>query len=126
MLETGIIASNLELRQLRITRALKYSKRIQKLDDGLLLGTFKFFKLLCDVGGLAAVTVNRVEKRQRSPVMHQSRTQANSPQRRGANLVSAALKVLLRQISGHLLEDSASIVLRRGLEDAVTCAYVVH
>jgi hypothetical protein len=44
----------------------------------------------------------------------------------GANLIPAALEVLFRKISGHLLEDLVSIVLASGLQDSVAGTYVVH
>src|SRR5215467_3338862 len=58
--------------------------------------------------------------------MHQSWTQADSPQWCSANLVPATFKVLLREISRHLPENLVPIVFARGLQDSVACAYVVH
>src|ERR1700730_4447408 len=58
--------------------------------------------------------------------MHQSRTQADSPQRRGADLVAAALKILFREVAGHLLEDAVTVMLANGLQDSVAGAHVVH
>lgn len=58
--------------------------------------------------------------------MHQSRTQADSPERSGTNFVPAALEILLGEIRGHLLEDLVSIVLASGLQDSVAGAHVVH
>ena len=78
------------------------------------------------MGGLAAVPLDGVEKRQGSTVMHQSRAQADSPQRSGAYFVPAALKILFREIPGHLLEDLVTIVLPRRLQDSVAGAHVVH
>src|SRR5437899_7766759 len=66
------------------------------------------------------------KKRQGGTVMHQSRTQTNSPQRSGAYLVPAALKILFRQIAGHLLKDSLPVVLASGLQDSVAGTHVVH
>src|SRR6266446_1580695 len=101
-------------------------ERLQELDDGFLVGHFQFFKLLDDVGSLAAVPRDGFEKRQGGTVMHQSRTQTNSPQRSGANLVSAALKILFREIAGHLLKDPVPVVLASGLQDSVAGTHVVH
>lgn len=55
------------------------SEGLQELDDGVLLGPFQFFELLGDVAGLAAMSHDRIEKCQGSAVMHQARTQADSP-----------------------------------------------
>src|ERR1700747_1872420 len=78
------------------------------------------------MGGLAAVPCDGFKKSQGGTVMHQSRTQTNSPQGSGTYLISAALEVLFRKISGHLLEDLVSIVLASGLQDSVAGSYVVH
>jgi hypothetical protein len=74
------------------------SQRLQELDDGFLVFTFQFFKFRGYVFCFARVAKNGVAKRYRSAIVHQSRTQAHSPQRRRADLVPAALKVLFRHI----------------------------
>src|SRR5439155_21094346 len=102
------------------------SKRLQELDDGFLIGHFQFFKLLDDVGGLAAVPRDGFEQRQGGPVMHQSRTQTNSPQRRGSYLVPAALKILFGEIAGQLLKDYLPVVPAGGEQDSVTGAQIVQ
>jgi hypothetical protein len=60
-------------------QAVGNSQRLQELDDGVLLGTFQFFKLLDDVPRLSAMSGDCVEKRKGSAVMHQSWTQADAP-----------------------------------------------
>src|ERR1043166_2496307 len=89
-------------------------------------GAFQFFKSLGDLAGLAAVSRDGFEKCYGSAVMHQTRAQSDSPQRSSTNLVPAALEVLFREITGHLLEDLVSIVLARGLQDSVPGAHIVH
>src|SRR5271166_3454284 len=102
------------------------SQGLQELDDSFLFGLFQFFKLLDDVVGFAAVPRDGFKKRQGSTVMHQSWPQTDSPQRSRAYLVPAALKILFREIAGHLLEDSVPVVLASGLQDSVAGAHVVH
>ena len=46
----------------RSSEALGSSKRLQELDDGILVGAFQFFKLLDHVVGLAAVAGDGFEK----------------------------------------------------------------
>src|ERR1700747_384922 len=58
--------------------------------------------------------------------MHQSWTQADSPQGSRAHLVAAAFKILFREIPGHALEDLMTIVLASSLQYSVAGAYVVH
>src|SRR5215470_4915026 len=93
------------------------SERLKKLDDRLLVAPLQFFKFLNNVSSLAAVPPDCVEKGQRPAVVHQSWPQADSPQRRRADLVSAALEILFREIPGHLLQDFPSVVLGRSLQD---------
>ena len=50
------------------------SQRLQELDDGFLVIPLQLFKLLTYVVCFAMVAQNCVVKRQRSPVVHQSRT----------------------------------------------------
>ena len=58
--------------------------------------------------------------------MHQSWTQADAPQRSGANLVTTALKILFSKVTGHSLEDLVTVVFARGLQDTVAGAHIVH
>jgi hypothetical protein len=76
----------------------EHSQRLQELDDGCLVLTFQFFKLHGYVFCFAGVAQYGVPKRHRSSIVHQSRTQAHSPQRRRADLIPAALKVLFRHV----------------------------
>src|SRR3989440_9479879 len=67
-----------------------------------------------------------VEEGDGRAVVHQARTQADSPQGSGANLVAAALEVLFGEIIRHLTEDLATIVFGHGLQDSIAGADVVH
>ena len=48
------------------------SKGAQEFEQGLLFGGFQLFEFLCDVLGLAAVTEDSVEERDRSAVVHET------------------------------------------------------
>src|SRR5258708_34028170 len=67
-----------------------------------------------------------VEEGDGRAVVHQARTQADSPQGSGANLVAAALEVLFGEIIRHLAEDLATVVFGHGLQDSVAGAGIVH
>lgn len=55
------------------------SQRLQERDDGLLGIPFQLFKFLGDVKRLTGVPPDGIAQRERCTVMHQSRTQADSP-----------------------------------------------
>lgn len=102
------------------------SERAQELQKGFSFTGLQLFKFFGDVSSLAAVAGDGVQKCQRGTVVHQSRSQADSPQRSGAYLVAGALEILFREIVGHLLEDLVTVVFASGLQDSVASVDVVH
>src|SRR5438309_2316932 len=104
----------------------KRSQGPQELEDGVFVRAAQFFELFFDVRRFAAMAGDGVEERDRRAVVHQTRTQADSPQGSGANLVAAALKVLFGEVIRHLTEDLATVVFGHGLQDSVAGADVVH
>src|SRR5215469_1474753 len=74
-------------------------QRFQELDDGLLFPLLQFLKFLGYMVCLASMPQDRVAKCQGCAIVHQSRTQADSPQRCGAYFVPTALEILFRQIA---------------------------
>src|SRR5208282_647929 len=73
-------------------------QRLQELEDGFLILFLQLLKLLAYVGCLTAVAQDGVTKRQGGAIVHQSRTQADSPQGGGAYFVSAVFEILLRKM----------------------------
>src|SRR5260370_18605124 len=93
------------------------SQRGQELDDSFLIAGLQFSETLGYLLGFAAVPYDGVMKGERSSVVHQPRTQADSPERRGAYLVAPALKVLFREIVRHHLKDFVGVSLAVRLQD---------
>src|SRR5215469_11139166 len=58
--------------------------------------------------------------------MHESRAQANAPERCGPDLVARALEVLPTQVIRHHLVHAAPVVFASRLQDAVSSPDVVH
>ncbi len=102
------------------------SQRGQELDDSFLIAGLQFFETLGYLLGFAAVPYDGVTKGEGRSVVHQPRTQADSPERRGAYLVARALKVLFREILRHHLKDFVAVVLAGCLQDSVAGADVMH
>src|SRR5256885_996740 len=98
----------------------------QELDDGVFVRSAQFFELFFNVRGFSAMAGDGVEEGDGRAVVHQARTQADSPQGSGANLVAATLEASLGEIVRHLAEDLATVVFGRGLQDSVAGADVVH
>ena len=59
--------------------ARRHGKRVADLAFRHSCGPLQFFKFLTYMHYLALVPLNRVAKRQRGAIVHQSRTQADSP-----------------------------------------------
>src|SRR6266853_4884284 len=78
------------------------------------------------MGCLATMPQDRVAKCQGFAIVHQSRTQADSPQRGGAYFVPTALEVLFRKIPRHHLKNFVPVVLPGRLQDSVAGTDVMH
>src|ERR1700683_3557160 len=102
------------------------SQRPQEFDESFLVLALHFFKLRGYVFCFACVAQNGIAKSHRSAVVHQSRTQAHAPQRRGADPIAAAFKVLFRHIVRPQSKNSFSVLFRNRLQNSVASANIVH
>src|SRR5262249_55599157 len=83
------------LGQAEVAPLHEYSQGLKEVEEGFLVCARKLSELFADLGSFPSVASDSVRKSERSAIVHQTRSQADSPERSGADFVAAALEVLL-------------------------------
>src|SRR5260370_2129066 len=101
------------------------SERAQEFEEGLLFGGIQLLEFFGDVSGLAAVAHDGVEKSYGITIVHETRVQADTPKRRGADFVCGVVVIGDGEVSPVDLVHILAVVLEHGRDDAVAGADIV-
>src|SRR5216684_163145 len=102
------------------------SERAQEFEEGLLFGGFQLSEFFGDVSGLAAMAQDGVEKRYGFAVVHETRVQADAPERGGADFIGGVVVFGGGEVSPGGLVHLLAVVFRHGRNDAVAGADIVE
>src|SRR5258708_175361 len=101
-------------------------KRAQEFEKGFLICGLELFKFFGDMFRFAAMAENGVEKGVGSAVMHETRVQADTPERSGADFVGGIVEFGNGEVSPGDAIHVLAVMLGHGLNDAVAGADVVE
>src|SRR5713226_7037553 len=101
-------------------------ERAKEFEKGFLLGWFKLFEFLGGMFRFAMVAEDGVEKRNGSAVVHETRVQADAPERSGADFVGSVVEFGDGEVFPGNLIHVFAVMLGHGLDDAVACADIVE
>src|SRR5467141_733045 len=104
----------------------KRLERAQEFEKGFLIGGLELFKFVGDMLRFAAMAENGVEKGDGSAVVHETRVQANTPERGSADFVGGIVEFADGEVSPGDAIHVLAVMLGHGLDDTVAGADIVE
>src|SRR6266853_3895325 len=101
-------------------------ERAQEFEKSFLIGGLELFEFVGDVLGFAAMAEDGVEKSVGSAIVHETRMQADTPERGGADFIGGIVVFGDGEVSPVDLVHLLAIVLQHGHDEAVARAHVVE
>ena len=102
------------------------SQRAQVFEDRLLIRGFQLSEFLGYICGFATVAEDGVEKGDGGAIVHETRVQADTPKRCGADFICGVVVFGDGEVSPSDLVHLLSVVLRHGYDEAVAGANIVE